>query len=50
MIIEVVVLLLFACCFVLCRCWSADPAQRPSVDMLLDCLALMIQDRQQQAA
>ncbi|WIA36739.1 hypothetical protein OEZ86_008009 [Tetradesmus obliquus] len=31
------------------RCWRAEPAQRPCVDMLLDCLALMIQDRSQAA-
>lgn len=30
------------------RCWSAEPSDRPTVDMLLDCLDLMIEDRQEQ--
>lgn len=32
-----------------CRCWSADPAERPSIDMLLECLDLMIEARQDEA-
>jgi hypothetical protein len=30
-----------------CRCWASESSDRPSVDMLLDCLDLMIEDRQQ---
>jgi hypothetical protein len=29
------------------QCWSTDPAQRPSVDVVLQCLQLMIDERQQ---
>jgi hypothetical protein len=29
-------------------CWSPEATDRPSVDMLLECLDLMIEDRQQQ--
>lgn len=32
------------CC---CRCWSSEAGDRPSVDMLLECLDLMIEDRMQ---
>lgn len=28
-------------------CWSSGPDERPSVDMLLHCIELMVQDRQQ---
>jgi hypothetical protein len=38
------------CCVLLvsnvtCRCWSADPAARPSISKVLECLQLMIQVR-----
>lgn len=29
------------------RCWSKDPGERPSADMLMECIDLMIQDRRQ---
>jgi hypothetical protein len=32
-----------------CRCWSANPTERPSIDMLLECLELMIEARQDEA-
>lgn len=31
---------------VMCQCWAADPAERPSVSVLRACLELMLQDRQ----
>lgn len=37
-------------CLAVCRCWATDPAERPSVDMLLECLDLMIEDRREQQA
>lgn len=33
----------------LCRCWSGDPTDRPSIDMVLECLDLMIEARREQA-
>jgi hypothetical protein len=30
----------------MCQCWAADPAERPSVSVLRACLELMVQDRQ----
>lgn len=32
------------------RCWATNPAERPSVDMLLECLDLMLEDRHDQQA
>eukprot|EP00882_Tetradesmus_deserticola_P015237 GHRQ01016228.1.p4 GENE.GHRQ01016228.1~~GHRQ01016228.1.p4 ORF type:complete len:103 (+),score=53.17 GHRQ01016228.1:592-900(+) len=30
----------------LTSCWAADPAERPSIAAVLDCLKLLIQERQ----